>query len=62
MNKPLANSENNDKVTTMNGKIHFNSIEEVAAFLKAFAGSTATFEVYRTSSSSKWTLEFLGGV
>jgi hypothetical protein len=43
----------------MNGTIHFNSLEALAIFLKAFTGSTATFEVLPVGSG--WVLTFLGG-
>ena len=43
----------------MHGTIEFKSLEELAAFLKAFTGSTATFRVY--SNGRAWVLEFLGG-
>ena len=43
----------------MNGKIYFDSIEELAEFLKHFTGSTATFE--SKQEGTKWTIVFLGG-
>ena len=50
----------------MNGTITFNSLQEVAAFLKEFTGSTATFEVFarvngRGDNDTQWVLEFKGG-
>lgn len=42
----------------MNGKIYFNSLTELAEFLRQFSGSTATFEV---TKGNQWVLEFLGG-
>jgi hypothetical protein len=42
----------------MNGKIYFNSLTELAEFLKQFSGCTATFEV---SKGNQWVLTFLGG-
>jgi len=44
----------------MNGKIYFNTTEELADFLKAFTGSTAVFES-RRETNGKWVVEFLGG-
>lgn len=44
----------------MNGKVHFNSTEELAKFLKALTGTTAVFEVHSTGDD-RWTLEFTGG-
>ena len=49
----------------MNGTITFNSIEEMAQFLKEFVGSTAVFEAYRCDrgfdNSCVWVVEFKGG-
>ncbi len=44
----------------MNGKIAFNSVEDMAAFLKAFTGSTAVFEAYQDNNSN-WIIKFNGG-
>lgn len=43
----------------MNGKIYFNSLTELAEFLRQFSGCTATFEV--THNARQWVLTFLGG-
>jgi hypothetical protein len=44
----------------MNGTINFDTLTELADFLKAFTGSTAIFEVMK-SGSNRWKLVFLGG-
>jgi hypothetical protein len=44
----------------MNGTIFFMDLEQLAKFLKAFTGSTATFEV-KQETSGRWVLTFLGG-
>ena len=44
----------------MNGKIHFDDLEQLSEFLKHFVGNTATFEV-RGTNDGRWVLEFLGG-
>jgi hypothetical protein len=44
----------------MNGKIFFMDLEQLAKFLKAFTGSTATFEV-KQQSNGQWVLTFLEG-
>jgi hypothetical protein len=43
----------------MNGKVYFDSLAEMAEFLKSFTGSTATFEAKQ--HGSKWMIVFLGG-
>jgi hypothetical protein len=43
----------------MNGKIKFDTLTELAEFLKGFTGSTAIFNVFKDGKG--WTLEFLGG-
>ena len=43
----------------MNGEIIFKELEDLATFLKAFTGSTATFEVKQDCRG--WVLEFNGG-
>jgi hypothetical protein len=45
----------------MKGKIYFYELSELATFLKAFTGSTATFEVKQDQPTKRWILEFLGG-
>ena len=45
----------------MNGKIYFNDLRELATFLKAFTGATATFEVKIEESTKRWVLHFLEG-
>lgn len=45
----------------MNGRIKFWNLEQVAEFLKAFTGSTATFEVWQDQQTKRWVLEFSGG-
>lgn len=45
----------------MNGKIKFFDLTQLAEFLKAFAGSTATFEVWQEQNTGRWILEFQGG-
>jgi hypothetical protein len=42
----------------MYGKIHFETAEELAKFLKEFQGSTSIFEVYPDDG---YVLEFKGG-
>jgi hypothetical protein len=44
----------------MNGTIHFMDLKQLADFLKAFTGSTATFET-KQDASGRWVLTFLGG-
>ncbi len=44
----------------MNGKITFNNVEEVGKFLKAFTGSTATFEIVENPMGG-YILTFTGG-
>jgi len=43
----------------MDGEIVFNSLAEVAEFLKAFCGCTAKFSVAK--GASFWVLKFDGG-
>ena len=45
--------------TTMNGTIQFDSAQDLAAFLAAFTGQTATFEVKQNSRG--FLLTFNGG-
>jgi Holliday junction resolvase len=43
----------------MEGKITFETLEEVAEFLKAFTGCTALFTVRKHGKD--WILQFTGG-
>ena len=45
----------------MSGIIKFNDLNELAEFLKAFTGSTATFEVHQDMTTKRYILEFTGG-
>ena len=42
----------------MNGKIYFNTVEDLSDFLKSFVGSTAKFEC--KCIGGVWELEFTG--
>ena len=42
----------------MNGKIYFESIEDMSEFLKHFQGSTALFEI--TFDGVRYVLQFTG--
>lgn len=44
----------------MNGKVYFNSTEELGKFLKAITETTAVFEV-TSIGDDRWILEFTGG-
>ena len=44
----------------MNGKIYFDNAGELAVFLSAFTGQTATFEV-RPNGDAGYVLTFTGG-
>jgi len=44
----------------MEGTITFKDIDDLAAFLKAFTGSTATFVVHEIDKNI-WLLTFTGG-
>jgi hypothetical protein len=46
-------------ITLMNGKITFETLKELAEFLKNFTGSSSLFEV--TKGQNQWLLEFTGG-
>ena len=43
----------------MDGKIVFETLVQLADFLKEFSGATDTFEVYR--NGNVWILKFTGG-
>ena len=43
----------------MNGKITFETLKELAEFLKNFTGSSSLFEVAK--GQNQWLLEFTGG-
>lgn len=45
----------------MNSKIYFATLNELAMFLRAFPGSTATFEVCYDPRAARWVLTFLEG-
>lgn len=45
----------------MNGRIKFFDLAQLADFLKAFTGSTATFEVWQEQNTGRWILEFSDG-
>jgi hypothetical protein len=45
----------------MNGRIKFFDLNQLAEFLKAFTGSTATFEVWQDQVTKRWILEFSEG-
>jgi hypothetical protein len=45
----------------MNGRITFWELKDLAEFLKAFTGSTATFEVNQDQNTKRWVLEFKEG-
>jgi len=43
----------------MSGQIYFDTVEQLAEFLKAFTGSTAIFKVKYLDNC--WVMEFQGG-
>jgi hypothetical protein len=44
----------------MTGTIDFNSLAELATFLREFTGSTAVFRAFKVSDNL-WRIEFTGG-
>jgi hypothetical protein len=45
----------------MNGQVTFDRVEDMAAFLKSFTGSTAVFVAYHDDTHDKWVVRFTGG-